>query len=123
MNKSNNRTETDEFLQLTGIADLLGKKSVRATFKLHPTAIQLLSVLASQLGIKQKSLFDYLMEEDALCQTLIAVISTYAKAYAQMKKRVNKGKQLSEFSIDALKRNQTNRSKVVDKIGKAVVDQ
>ncbi|MGD9309823.1 MAG: hypothetical protein PVG51_11820 [Desulfosarcina sp.] len=209
MIESNKRNDTDEFLQLTGIADLLGKKSVRATFKLHPTAIQLLSVLASQLGIKQKSLFDYLMEdeaalhamaqsspsnttikeqriqktfvvskrslaaldavakhapasrddliersiqrllpvlekerirqrrraealtkiaahfkqgnallddvkklvgeEDALCQTLTAVISTYAKAYGDMKKQVNKGKQLSEFSIGALKRNQTNR--------------
>ena len=53
--------------QLTEIADLLGKKSVRVTFKLHPAAIELLSALASQLGIKQKSLFDYLMEdEDAL---------------------------------------------------------
>jgi len=36
--------------------DLLGKKSVRATFKLRPEAIEMLSILSAQLGIKQKSL-------------------------------------------------------------------
>lgn len=47
--------------------DLMGKKSVRAAFKLRPEAAETLSVLAAQLGIKQKSLLDSLMEdEDAL---------------------------------------------------------
>ena len=67
MNDSINKNDAGVPLQSTGIADLLGKKSVRATFRLHPTAVELLSILASQLGIKQKSLFDYLMEDrDAL---------------------------------------------------------
>jgi hypothetical protein len=192
--------------QLTELADLLGKKSVRVTFKLHPAAIELLSLLASQLGIKQKSLFDYLMEdeealramaaapppdtslkqqriqktvvvsqrslvtleavsqrspasrddliersiqrllpvlekertrqrkraaalskianhfeqgnallneikklvgeEDVIVQSLVSVISAYANAYTKIEKRVEQGKRLSDFSIDALKRDQ-----------------
>lgn len=43
--------------------DLRGKQSVRATFKLPSQVIDLLSVVAGQLGIKQKSLFDQLVED------------------------------------------------------------
>jgi len=43
--------------------DLMGRQSVRATFKLSPKAIEILSIAAVQLGIKQKSLFDHLMED------------------------------------------------------------
>ncbi len=202
MNESVINKRSNAPLQLTGIADLLGKKSVRATFKLHPNAIKLLSILASQLGIKQKSLFDFLMEdedalhamarslppdtgvkqrrikktfvvsqrslavlesatkhapasrdaliersiqrllpvlekerirqrrraealsriadhfkqlnaladevkkvvgkEDTLYQSIVSVIATYEKAYAEMEKLVDKGRRLSEFTIDSL---------------------
>ena len=44
-------------------ADLRGRQSVRTTFKLTERAITALSVLSTQLGIKQKSLFDHLMED------------------------------------------------------------
>jgi len=43
--------------------ELRGKQSVRATFKLSPRAIETISIVAVQLGIKQKSLFDHLMED------------------------------------------------------------
>ncbi len=42
---------------------LRGKQSVRVTFKLAPETSDLLSVMASQLGIKQKTLFDHLIEQ------------------------------------------------------------
>lgn len=42
---------------------LKGKQSVRATFRLPKQVIDLLSVVAAQLGIKQKSLFDQLVED------------------------------------------------------------
>lgn len=45
---------------------LRGKQSVRVTFKLAPATIDLLSVMASQLGIKQKTLFDHLIERQEL---------------------------------------------------------
>ncbi len=44
-------------------AELRGKQSVRATFKLSITAVNTLSVVALNLGIKQKSLFDHLMQD------------------------------------------------------------
>ncbi len=208
MNDLINENGTDAPLQATRIADLLGKKSVRATFRLHPKAVELLSVLSAQLGIKQKSLFDYLMEDkdalhataksrppdtlvkqkriqktfvvsqrslavldkvakhaaasrndlieqsiqrllpifekerirhqqrteamsriashfdqgkelvgdikamvgkdDALYQSLDNVMETYAKAVDDMQKRVDKGKRVSEFPLEALSRNQLN---------------
>lgn len=51
--------------------DLRGRQSVRATFKLSSRAIEVLSIVAVHLGIKQKSLFDHLIE-DAQSLTLIA---------------------------------------------------
>lgn len=45
---------------------LRGKQSVRATFRLPNEVIDLLSVIAGQLGIKQKSLFDQLVENPAI---------------------------------------------------------
>ncbi len=41
---------------------LRGKQSVRATFKLSERAIESLSLVALHLGIKQKSLFDHLID-------------------------------------------------------------
>jgi hypothetical protein len=44
-------------------ADLRGRQSVRATFKLSSACIDALSVVSRHLGIKQKSLFDHLVED------------------------------------------------------------
>ena len=44
------------------VDDLIGRQSVRATFKLPQEVIDLLDVIAGQLGIKKKSLFDQLVE-------------------------------------------------------------
>lgn len=44
-------------------ADLRGRQSVRTTFRLSERSINALSILAAQLGIKQKSLFDHLIED------------------------------------------------------------
>jgi predicted transcriptional regulator len=49
---------------------LRGKQSVRVTFKLAPETIDLLSVMAMQLGIKQKTLFDHLIERQELLNHL-----------------------------------------------------
>ena len=43
--------------------DLRGRQSVRATFRLSEACIEAISILSTQLGIKQKSVFDYLMED------------------------------------------------------------
>lgn len=46
--------------------DLRMKQSVRTTFKLPEEVINLLGIIASQLGIKQKSLLDQLTEDSRL---------------------------------------------------------
>lgn len=55
----------DDSLSLprTSSKDLRGKQSVRATFRLSKRAIETISILAVQLGIKKKSLFDHLIED------------------------------------------------------------
>jgi len=47
-------------------ADLRGKQSVRATFKLTERAINAMSTISVHLGIKQKSLFDHLVEDTGI---------------------------------------------------------
>ncbi len=43
--------------------DLRGRQSVRATFKLSTRAIDAMSIVSVHLGIKQKTLFDHLIED------------------------------------------------------------
>ncbi len=50
--------------------ELREKQSVRVTFKLPEETIDLLGVIAGQLGIKQKSLLDQLMEDTSLLARL-----------------------------------------------------
>ena len=53
----------DPILPRTSPEDLRGRQSVRATFKLSVKAIEAMSIVAVHLGIKQKSLFDQLIED------------------------------------------------------------
>ncbi len=53
----------DDDIPRPSSADLRGRQSVRATFKLSERAIEAMSIVAVHLGIKQKSLFDHLIED------------------------------------------------------------
>ena len=57
-------------------AELRGRQSVRATFKLTERAIETISVVAVHLGIKQKSLFDYLIEDTGSLNTIAKDVNT-----------------------------------------------
>lgn len=105
MNETTVENGSNAPLQLTGIADLLGKKSVRATFKLHPTAIKLLSILASQLGIKQKSLFDYLMEDEDALRTIARTLPPDTGVKEQRIKKTFVVSQRSLAVLDAVTKN------------------
>lgn len=64
MRKNNkNKTLQDMSLPDPSSSDLRARQSVRATFKLSEKAIEALSILSIHLGIKQKSLFDHLLED------------------------------------------------------------
>jgi len=53
----------DDIIPRPSSKDLRGRQSVRATFKLSARAIEAMSIVAVHLGIKQKSLFDHLIED------------------------------------------------------------
>jgi hypothetical protein len=61
---------TDKQQGITGVSisnpstnDLRGRQSVRATFRLSEDCIDAISILSAQLGIKQKSVFDHVLED------------------------------------------------------------
>ena len=63
--KKNKEKQWDIELSLSNPSslDLRGRQSVRATFRLSEACIDAITVLSAQLGIKQKSVFDHLMED------------------------------------------------------------
>jgi len=79
--------------------DLRGKQSVRATFKLSQKAIDSIGLVAIHLGIKQKSLFDHIIEDIAALDELARTIRI-----KQFKKIPRKQKTfvLSRKTIEAL---------------------
>jgi hypothetical protein len=64
MEDNENKVLTDvDGLPQPSSQDLRGRQSVRATFKLSTRAIEAMSIVSVHLGIKQKSLFDHLIED------------------------------------------------------------
>jgi hypothetical protein len=57
-------------IQSDTFAELRGRQSVRATFKLTNVCIEAISIVAGQLGIKQKSLFDHMFQDTASLRSL-----------------------------------------------------
>lgn len=80
------------------INTLRGKQSVRVTFKLTPETIDLLSVMASQLGIKQKTLFDQLVEH----QNVSHLSRSHGKNDEQVQSRRQKTFVLSQETVETL---------------------
>ena len=91
--------ENEAPLQLNNYLDLLGKKSVKATFRLRPEVISVLSILSTQLGIKQKSLFDYLMED---VKALHAIARSWVPDRLGKDKRIRKTLVVSQKSLSTL---------------------
>ncbi len=79
--------------------DLRGRQSVRATFRLSEACIDAISILATQLGIKQKSVFDHLMEDD---QVLKNVARELEGSEFDRNKRIQKTFVISRRSLSFL---------------------
>jgi hypothetical protein len=58
-----NQSDMNTSASNPSVLDLRGRQSVRATFRLSEACIEAISILSTQLGIKQKSVFDHLMED------------------------------------------------------------
>ena len=97
------KNPSDDFVE-TGLpqpssADLRGKQSVRATFRLTAQAIDAISVVAVHLGIKQKSLFEHLIED---AQTLAQVARQVQEKQFAPRERVQKTYVLSRRTLKLL---------------------
>lgn len=79
-------------------ADLRGKQSVRTTFKLSERSIEALSILANQLGIKQKSLFDHLVEDTRALKLIAREFDEFSRGT----QRVAKTYVISRKTLDNL---------------------
>jgi hypothetical protein len=80
----------------TSFDDLRGRQSVRATFKLTNDCIDAISIVAAQLGIKQKSLFDHLFQDT---ETLSAIGRKFRNARLQAANRIQKTYVMSRTSL------------------------
>lgn len=86
-------------LPQTTTSDLRGRQSVRATFKLTEECIGAISIVATHLGIKQKSLFDHLVED---MSSLKAIARELKNANMQTQNRVQKTFVISRKSLRSL---------------------
>ena len=96
-NKSNKIAASTVTLPRMTTLALKGKQSVRTSFKLSEGCIQAINIVATQLGLKHRSLFDYLVEDTDSLETL-------AKEIVKIEPNKNKGSQKSFIvSRDTLK--------------------
>jgi hypothetical protein len=66
----------DDMLPQPSSRDLRGRQSVRATFKLTARAIETISAVSIHLGIKQKSLFDHLVDDIKALEVIAREVQT-----------------------------------------------
>ena len=78
---------------------LVGKQSVRASFKLSEACIHAINIVATQLGIKHRSLFDYLVEDADALQAIARKIATGDYPHAN---GIQKSYIISRESLSAL---------------------
>ena len=80
---------------------LRGRQSVRATFKLTEGCIDAISIVATHLGIKQKSLFDHLIDD---MQSLSSIAREIRNSKMQIQNRVQKTFVISRKSLLSLEK-------------------
>jgi len=86
-------------LPQTSAAALMGKQSVRATFRLSVECINAISILSAQMGIKQKSLFDHLMED---ANSLVSIAREAESVMLNKESRTQKTFVISRKSLSIL---------------------
>ncbi len=82
-------------------SDLRGRQSVRATFRLTAQAINALSIISVHLGIKQKSLFDHLIED---AKALNQIARELQALESDLPERIQKTFVLSRRTLSCLER-------------------
>ena len=82
-------------------SDLKGKQSVRTTFKLSEKTIDAVSIVAAHLGIKQKSLFDHLIED---FESLCSIAAEIQRSDLKKRDRIQKTFVISRKSLYSLEK-------------------
>ncbi len=93
------KSTTGFSLPLASTSGLKGRQSVRATFRLTEGCIDAISIVAAQLGIKQKSLFDHLAED---IQSLEAIAKKIKNTKLKKLNRIQKTFVISRKSLSSL---------------------
>ena len=93
--------ETPDYsaLSMTSSIDLKGMQSVRASFRLSPDCIKTISIVSAQLGIKQKSLFDYLIKDT---ESIVEIAKKLKGTKLKAEDRVQKTFVISRSTLAAL---------------------
>ena len=99
--KKNKKKQSDIEISISSPSTmaLRGRQSVRATFRLSEGCIDAISILAAQLGIKQKSIFDHLMED---AQILKDMASELENSEFDRHERIQKTYVISRRSLSFL---------------------
>ena len=93
--------ETGFSLPQPSSSDLRGRQSVRATFRLSERAIDAISIVSVHLGIKQKSLFDHLIEDT---ESLNVIAQEIQSDLTERGNRIQKTYVLSRKTLSSLER-------------------
>jgi hypothetical protein len=94
-----NHSSGGDSLAFISSSGLLERQSVRATFKLSSGCITAISIVAAQLGIKQKSLFDHLAQDS---DSLSAIARKVQNARVRPENRIQKTYVISRKSLALL---------------------
>lgn len=100
-----NYSESGMKLPRSLTSGLRGRQSVRATFKLTEGCIEAISIVATHLGIKQKSLFDHLIED---IQALSSIAREIETSKLRVQNRIQKTFVMSRktlLSLDQISKN------------------
>jgi hypothetical protein len=102
-----------EYLQKS-TATLRGRQSVRATFKLSERSIDALSILACQLGIKQKTLFDQVVDDSESLRLIAQEFEDFKRARNRVAKTYVISRKTLEILDQVANRYNTPRDALVE---------
>ena len=101
MKREKQDQSVEMFVTQPSSRDLRGRQSVRATFKLTAKAIETMSAVSVHLGIKQKSLFDHLIDD---LESLEKIARQMQPTTRNLPSRVQKTYVLSRRTLSSLDR-------------------
>ena len=101
VNKSSGKAASTLSLPRMTTRALKGKQSVRTSFKLSKGCITAINIVATQLGIKHRSLFDYLVEDT---HSLEALAGEIVKKEPDQNRRLQKSFILSRETLTVIDR-------------------